>query len=140
MKLVYFLLAGAGTCEGVTVNGGLLCGTAGITGAVGWAGVFFAGADFAGAFTRSKTLPEEAAPRVARIASVSDVIMKIAAASVVAFESNVADPRGPNAVCDPMPPKAPARSAALPLCNSTTTIRNRQTRTWMNVKRIVMRI
>ena len=27
------------------------------------------------------------------------------------------------AVCDPMPPNAPARSAAFPLCNSTTTIR-----------------
>ena len=30
---------------------------------------------------------------------------------------------------DPMPPNAPARSAALPLCSSTTTIRNRHTMT-----------
>jgi len=87
----------------------------------------FAGADLAAAFCRSSTLPAEAAPRVARIASVSDVIMKIAAASVVAFESSVADPRGPNAVCDPMPPNAPARSAALPLCSSTTTIKKKHT-------------
>jgi hypothetical protein len=107
-------------------------GTAGVTG--------FAGADFAGAVWRSKTLPEEAAPRVARIANVSDVTMKIAAASVVAFESSVADPRGPNAVCDPMPPKAPARSAALPLCSNTTTIKKKQTITWMIVMRIVMQI
>ena len=39
------------------------------------------------------------------------------------------DPRGPNAVCEPIPPNAPARSAAFPLCNSTTTIRNKQTKT-----------
>ncbi len=102
--------------------GALLCGAAGITGANG-----LAGAVFTGAFWRSRTLPEEAAPRVAKIASVSDVIMNIAAASVVAFESSVVDPRGPNAVCDPMPPKAPARSAAWPLCNSTTMIKKKQT-------------
>ena len=144
MKLVYFLLAGAGGFSaGGIVTGALLCGAAGVagtgfTGAV-FAGPDWAGADFAGAFCRSKTLPEEAAPRVAKIAKVSDVIMKIAAAAVVAFERIVADPRGPNAVCDPMPPNAPAKSAALPLCSSTTTIRNKQTRTWMNVKRIVMR-
>jgi hypothetical protein len=133
-------LAGAG-CRGAGcgITGTLLCGAAGIAGTPVFAGPD-AGADFAGAFWRSNTLPEEAAPRVAKIAKVSDVIMKIAAASVVAFESSVADPRGPNAVCDPMPPKAPARSAALPLCNSTTIIKNKQTMTWMNVKRIVMRI
>jgi len=63
------------------------------------------------------------------IASVNDVTMKTAAAMVVAFERTVADPRGPNAVCDPIPPNAPARSAALPLCNSTTTTRKKQTST-----------
>ena len=56
---------------------------------------------------------------------------------VVAFESSVADPRGPNAVCDPMPPNAPARSAALPLCNSTTTIRKMHTITCTIVNKIV---
>jgi hypothetical protein len=43
----------------------LFCGAAGVPG--------FAGADFAGALWRSSTLPEEAAPRVAKIDSVSDV-------------------------------------------------------------------
>jgi len=88
-----------------------------------------AGADFAGACCFSKTLPDDPAPRVARIASVKDVSMNTAAAIVVALERTVADPRGPKAVCDPMPPNAPARSAALPLCSSTTTTRKKQTRT-----------
>ena len=48
---------------------------------------------------------------------------------VVALERSVAEPRGPNAVCDPMPPNAPARSAAFPLCSNTTMIRKRQTTT-----------
>jgi len=81
----------------------------------------------AGAFCFSRTLPVVPELRVAKIASVSDVTMKTAAATVVARESTVADPRGPNAVCEPIPPKAPARSAALPLCSSTTTIRKKQT-------------
>ena len=88
-----------------------------------------AGAVFTGAFCRSSTLPEEAAFRVARIASDSDVIMKSAAAIVVAFDRTVADPRGPKAVCDPIPPNAPAKSAALPLCSRTTTTRKKQTMT-----------
>jgi hypothetical protein len=53
--------------------------------------------------------------------------MNNAAANVVAFESTVADPRGPNAVCDPIPPKAPAKSAAFPLWSRTTTIKNKHT-------------
>src|SRR5271165_1485911 len=88
-----------------------------------------AGAALAGAFCRSRTLPEEVALRVAKIASDSDVIMKRAAAIVVALDKTVADPRGPKAVCEPIPPKAPARSAALPLCSSTTTTRKKQTMT-----------
>ena len=68
---------------------------------------------------------------MARIDSESDVTMNIAAASVVALESNVAEPRGPKAVCDPMPPNAPARSAAFPLCSSTTTIKKKQMMTWI---------
>ena len=67
--------------------------------------------------------------RVAMMDSDSEVIMNRIAEPVVAFESSVADPRGPNAVCEPIPPNAPARSAAFPLCNRTTTIRNRQTKT-----------
>ena len=65
--------------------------------------------------------------RVATMESEIDVSMKRIAEIVVAFDSSVADPRGPKAVCEPMPPKAPARSAALPLCSKTTMIRKRQT-------------
>ncbi len=53
--------------------------------------------------------------RSAKIARARDVIINKDAAIVVALDKTVAVPRGPNTVCDPMPPKAPARSAALPL-------------------------
>ena len=43
------------------------------------------------------------------IESAMEVTMKITAEIVVAFESNVAEPRGPKAVWDPMPPNAPAK-------------------------------
>lgn len=59
--------------------------------------------------------------------SESDVNINKAAAMVVAFDNTVAEPRGPNTVWEPMPPNAPARSAALPLCSSTTIARNKQT-------------
>ncbi len=58
-----------------------------------------------------------------------EVIMKSTAEIVVALDKSVAEPRGPNAVCEPIPPKAPAKSAAFPLCSNTTTIRKRQTST-----------
>ena len=74
-------------------------GAEGIAGAAVFAGADagpdFAGADFAGAFCRSKTLPEDAAPRVARIANVSEVIMKIAAAEPAGGESRSTDSFGP---------------------------------------------
>ena len=76
--------------------------------------------------------------RMATIDRASDVHIKTIAEIVVAFESSVAEPRGPNAVCEPIPPNAPARSAAFPLCNSTTMIRNRQTNTWIIVNTIYM--
>jgi hypothetical protein len=66
-------------------------------------------------------------PRVARMESDSDVIMNTIADAVVAFERRVAEPLGPKAVWEPMPPNAPARSAAFPLCSSTTMIRKMQT-------------
>src|ERR1700689_3352554 len=59
--------------------------------------------------------------------SVNEVIMKTMAHQVVARERNVAAPRGPNAVWLPAPPKAPARSAALPLCSMMTMIRTKHT-------------
>ena len=93
-------------------------------------GAGVAGAEDAGCCRTFKSGSEEFPPdRVATIDNEIDVSMNTIAEIVVAFESNVADPRGPNAVCEPMPPNAPARSAALPLCSSTTTIRNRQTAT-----------
>ncbi len=52
--------------------------------------------------------------------------MKRLAAIVVALDNNVAVPRGPNTVCEPIPPNAPAKSAALPLCSRTTMIRKKQ--------------
>lgn len=65
--------------------------------------------------------------RAAKIDRVIDVTMKIIADQVVARESTEAAPRGPNAVWLPWPPKAAAKSPLLPLCSSTTAIRNRQT-------------
>ena len=56
-----------------------------------------------------------------------DVTINRTAEAVVARVRTVAEPRGPNTVWDPMPPKAPAKSAALPLCSSTTMIRNSDT-------------
>jgi len=115
-----------GPVPGVTCTGAL--GTAGgrvvVVARVGWLAE-------AGAGCFSKIVAPTPAParRVAMIESVSDVIMNRIAEAVVAFESSVADPRGPNAVCEPIPPNAPAKSAAFPLCNSTTTIRNRQIKT-----------
>jgi hypothetical protein len=52
--------------------------------------------------------------------------MNIMAHQVVALESTLAAPRGPKAVWLPAPPKAPARSAALPLCSSTTIMSTKQ--------------
>src|SRR6059058_3073992 len=52
--------------------------------------------------------------------------INITAHQVVALDNTFAAPRGPNAVWLPAPPKAPAISAALPLCSSTTMMRNRQ--------------
>src|SRR5581483_9858493 len=43
-----------------------------------------------------------------------EVSMKMTAAHVVRRVNRLAAPRGPNAVCDPCPPKALARSADLP--------------------------
>src|SRR5579864_1422268 len=55
-----------------------------------------------------------------------DVSMNMMAHHVVALERNVAAPRGPNAVWLPAPPKAPARSAASPLCSMITMIKSPQ--------------
>ena len=64
--------------------------------------------------------------------------MKMIADQVVSLVSRLAAPRGPNAVCEPWPPKAPARSALLPCCRRITAIRKRQTMTWMMVRRMII--
>jgi hypothetical protein len=117
--LLYFFGAGIGT-----VIGGIVAGRAGFTGA---GAVAFTG------FLFSSVLPVPLV-RIATIDNVIDVIMNKIAEIVVAFESNVADPRGPNAVCDPDPPNAPARSAAFPLCSNTTIIRKMHTATCTMVR------
>src|SRR5450631_3714438 len=101
------------------------------TGAVFGGAPLFAGAD-------SSTVVPRPALRVARIESESDVTMNRIAEIVVAFESSVAEPRGPKAVCEPMPPNAPARSAAFPLCSRTTRIKIKQTITCTAVMAQIM--
>jgi len=96
-------------------------------GACTGAGSCFAGAGFAGA--PSRTVVPRPAFRVARIERESDVTIKMTAEIVVAFDSSVAEPRGPKAVCEPIPPKAPAKSAAFPLCSRTTIIKKKHTNT-----------
>ena len=87
-------------------------------------GALLAGADLV---APSNTVDPKPALRVAMIESERDVTMNNIAEIVVTLESNVAEPRGPKAVCEPIPPNAPARSAALPLCSKTTMIRNKHT-------------
>ena len=50
-------------------------------------------------------------------AKVMEVTMNTTADHVVALESALAAPRGPNAVWLPCPPKAAAMSPLLPLCS-----------------------
>ena len=66
---------------------------------------------------------------VAYTANVIEVIMKATADHVVALESALAAPRGPNAVWLPCPPNAAEMSPLLPLCSRTTTIMKKQTST-----------
>lgn len=74
------------------------------------------------------------------MANVNDVTINSAAAIVVAFDKTVADPRGPKAVCEPIPPNAPAKSAALPLCSRTTITKNTQMITCTIVSKMTIRI
>ena len=91
-------------------------------------GAGFAFCAAAGARRFCSTLPLPAVARSEAMAKASAVIINSDAAMVVALESTVAVPRGPKTVWDPIPPNAPAKSAALPLCSSTTTIRKKQIR------------
>jgi hypothetical protein len=92
-------LAGAG---GVPGWAGPLVGTAGAgAGEAGAGAAGFGGAVFAGAFfvvRSSSTDVPRPAFRVAMIESDNDVTIKATAEIVVAFDSSVAEPRGPKAV------------------------------------------
>src|SRR3954471_24029071 len=89
-------------------------------------------------FTLFSTDPVLVLARVAKMDRVIEVSMKMTADQVVALLNTVAAPRGPKAVWLPMPPNAAAMSALLPLCSSTTMIRNKQTITWMMVTTTVI--
>jgi len=87
------------------------------------AGCVLTGCDFTPCNT------EVGPPRLAAYTdNVMEVIMKATADQVVALDSALAAPRGPNAVWLPCPPKAAEISPLLPLCSRTTTIMNKQTR------------
>src|SRR5580704_18522723 len=133
--LSYGFFGGRGAgCDGtgceeagaVLDTGGLPCGAGagdvgvGVNGVV--AGVFLE----AGLETCCKTEPPWTTALSVRIIKARAQIMNMMAHHVVACERIVAAPRGPKAVWLPAPPKAPARSAALPLCKRTTTIKTRQ--------------
>ena len=89
------------------------CGDAG----AGVVGAVLAGADFvAGAgFENFWRMEPPVSVRSTRRTRARAQIMNIMAHHVVARDNSVAAPRGPKAVWLPAPPKAPARSAALPL-------------------------
>ena len=84
-------------------------------------------------FTPDRTDPEDGVVplrRTAKIESVMEVTMNRTADHVVALESALAAPRGPNAVWLPCPPKAAEMSPLLPLCSKTTMIMKKQTKMW----------
>src|SRR6266849_2166709 len=118
----------AGGCfaGGGVVGAGVLLGVG--CGAPGCGVSVFGAAGFTGAGFENFSSTEPPCPTPLSVCSTraSAQTMNITAHQVVARESTVAAPRGPNAVWLPAPPKAPARSAALPLCSSTTMIRNKQ--------------
>jgi hypothetical protein len=66
---------------------------------------------------------------VAMIDKEIEVSINTTVETVVTLESSVAEPRGPKAVWEPIPPNAPAKSAALPLCKRITMIRKKHTTT-----------
>src|SRR4029077_16247268 len=118
--------AGGCVAEGCVVGAGVLfgagCGAAGCGGGTLW-GV--GGCGGAGLENFSSTEPPCTPLSVCSTSAIAHT-MNIIAHHVVARDSTVAAPRGPNAVWLPAPPNAPAMSAALPLCSSTTMIKNRQ--------------
>ena len=86
-----------------------------------------AGAETGAGLELSSTECEPVLERTMSTVRLIEVIMKRIADQVVSRVSTLAAARGPKAVCEPCPPKAPARSAERPCCKSTTPIRNRHT-------------
>src|SRR6516225_707180 len=91
---------------------------------------YLAGVLMGAGFVPSRTECEPLA-RLYRTTSASEVHMKTIADHVVRRVSTLAAARGPNAVWEPCPPKAPARSAERPCCSRTTPMRKRHTITWI---------
>ena len=84
---------------------------------------------------RTDLLPWERAREMVRPTEVS---MKMTAPQVVRRVSRLEAPRGPKAVWEPWPPKAPATSEFLPCCRRTTPTRKRQTMTWRMTRRVTI--
>ena len=118
--------AGAGCAGAVLVPAGAGC-----------AGAVFVGA---GRFVdlSSSTVAPRPAFRVAMIDKAIEVIMNSTAEIVVAFDSSVAEPRGPNAVCEPMPPNAPATSEPFELCSSTERISTTAVKICITVNKVTI--
>jgi len=76
--------------------------------------------------------------RPCRTARAIDVMTKSTKNVVVNLCRSVVAPRAPNAVCDPPPPNAPARSAPFPCWTRTTRIRKMLTMTCKITRRTVM--
>src|ERR1700687_5879976 len=94
------------------------------------AGCVFTGCDFTPCNTEVGPLRREAYTD-----KVMEVTINATADQVVALESALAAPRGPNAVWLPCPPKAAEISPLLPLCRRTTMMIKKQTSMWMVVIR-----
>ncbi len=75
---------------------------------------FLAGVDWVVEVGRSERTERWALERDMRMVRLIEVSMKMTADQVVRRVRRLAAPRGPKAVCEPEPPKAPARSADLP--------------------------
>jgi hypothetical protein len=117
--------------NGLTYFEGAGAAGAGAAGAGTDAGAVGAGTAGAGCFDVFENccnteLPVDATAEFWCMVNAMDVSMNMMAHHVVALERNVAAPRGPNAVWLPAPPKAPARSAASPLCSMITIIKSPQ--------------
>src|SRR5438067_13612882 len=107
--------------SGVLGGAGVVAGAGAFCGAGGW-DCFCCCCCLAP--SRMTELPPDCLPII--IVSASEVSIKIIAAAVVALLSMVPAPRAPNVLWLPPPPKAPAQSAPLPCCRSTTRIRKLQ--------------